>query len=133
MKEQMDCCWFESFQHRDTRAASLLWADLLDSLMRSPTGKSFIKWTLYCNMWFLWLLGKLSPRFRPHTEFAACCLNISLGNVTLFPLLEVLKSGADGRPPKLQPSVSFTSSLYCNSLLFLLSKPFLLLNWTGVI
>lgn len=30
-------------------------------------------------------LGEHSPRFGPHTKFAACCLNISLGNVTLFP------------------------------------------------
>lgn len=90
MREQMDCCWFEMCQHQDTCAVSRLWTESLDSaILQSVTGKSFIKSTLYCNMWFLWLLGKLSPRFGPHTEFAACCLNISLGNVTLFPFLGV--------------------------------------------
>lgn len=85
---------FEMRQHQGARAVSLLWAEFLDSSMQSATGKSLINSTLYCNMWFLWLLGKFSPPFGPHTTFAACCLNISLGNVTLFPFLGALRSGA---------------------------------------
>lgn len=92
MKEQMHCCWFELVQHQHTCAVGLLWATAAGFSNAICDGEKFHK--IDCiHVVFFWLWGELSPRFGPHTKFGACCPNISLGNVRLFPFLSSEERG----------------------------------------